>query len=305
MSNTGSVNMPGAEFQLEDKALKTAAQYFGSELLPLWGIPGRVKGIAPTEQIHLEVARFTEDFNYEMEDGSWVHLEFESDSITVKDLRRFRVYEAYISYQYGVTVTTYVVCSSNVKRIKSELREGLNTYRVHIVRMQDTDGDPIIRDLEEKQKQGIGLKKEELVSLILTPLMSGKLMQKERIGKGLQILQKEYDTVNINREELQCMQAVLYAFAAKFLSKMELEDIKEVMTMTVLGQMLMNEGLEKGMERGMERGMEKGMERGIEYGEDRMTTLIAKLTLDNRIEDIKRIGGNPECRKELFKEYNI
>ena len=35
-----------------------------------------------------------------MEDGKILHLEFESDNITKDDLRRFRVYEAILSYQY-------------------------------------------------------------------------------------------------------------------------------------------------------------------------------------------------------------
>ena len=32
--------------------------------------------------------------------GKILHLEFESDNITKDDLRRFRVYEAILSYQY-------------------------------------------------------------------------------------------------------------------------------------------------------------------------------------------------------------
>ena len=41
---------------------------------------------------------------------------------------------------------------------------------------------------------------------------------------------------------------------------MELQDIKEVISMTRLGQMLMEDGIEKGMERGMEKGIEKGID---------------------------------------------
>lgn len=79
-------------------------------------------------------------------------MEFESDSIRIKDLRRFRVYEAHISFSYDVTVTTYVICSSDVKIIRSELQEGINTYRVQIIRMKDKDADVLIADLEEKQR---------------------------------------------------------------------------------------------------------------------------------------------------------
>ena len=35
----------------EDLALKTAAQYFGEELMPLLGITGKAKYVAPTELI--------------------------------------------------------------------------------------------------------------------------------------------------------------------------------------------------------------------------------------------------------------
>lgn len=101
---------------IEDRALKMAAQFFGTELLPLLGIRERVKRIAPTEQIHLEMKDFLEDFNFEMEDGTWRHLEFESDRITRADLRRFRAYEAVCSFYYGVEVITCVVCTAQVKK---------------------------------------------------------------------------------------------------------------------------------------------------------------------------------------------
>lgn len=71
---------------LEDRALKDAARLFGEELLPLLGIKEKVKCIAPTEQVYLNPKDFMQDFNYEMEDGSWIHLEFESDSLKLADL---------------------------------------------------------------------------------------------------------------------------------------------------------------------------------------------------------------------------
>lgn len=58
---------------LEDRALKMAVQFFGTELLPLLGVSGKVRRIAPTEQVHLEVKSLFEDFNFEMEDGTWRH----------------------------------------------------------------------------------------------------------------------------------------------------------------------------------------------------------------------------------------
>ena len=47
--------------------------------------------------------------------------------------------------------------------------------------------------------------------------------------------------------EMEKMQAVLYTFADKFLNKNELDNVKEVITMTTLGRMIFNDGVEKGI----------------------------------------------------------
>ena len=52
------------EINHEDLALKTAAQYFGEELLPLLGITAEVRYAAPTENIRLEARQMYQDFNY-------------------------------------------------------------------------------------------------------------------------------------------------------------------------------------------------------------------------------------------------
>ena len=93
----------------EDLALKTAAQYFGEELMPLLGITGKAKYVAPTELIKLEARQMYQDFNYISTNNLWVHLEFESDSVTRKDLKRFREYEATTARTFNVAVITYVI----------------------------------------------------------------------------------------------------------------------------------------------------------------------------------------------------
>lgn len=229
---------------IEDLVLKTAAQYFGNVLLPYLGIGGKLKFVAPTEQVVLEARHMYEDFNYATErENSWVHLEFESDSVNTEDLRRFREYEATTSRTYHVEVTTYVICSSKVKRIKRELKEGINTYRVRIIRLKDRNADRIFEELFARKEQGERLRRKDLVPMLLSPLMSGELSQKERALKGMRLLQGE---TALGTEEIKKMQSVLYALASKFLERAELNEVKEVMTMTILGQMLMEDGMIKG-----------------------------------------------------------
>lgn len=233
---------------LEDRALKEAALLFGKELLPLLGVKGNVLRIAPTEQVQLQPMDLLEDFNYEMEDGSWIHLEFESDRITVEDLRRFRTYESVMSYHYQVEVTTYVICSSNVRKLREELTEGWNTYRVKVIRLKDQNADQIIPMLEQRRRKG-GLKRGDLLRLLLTPLMGGSMSQKERIRRGMAMLcgEQEYRA----HDELVRMESVLYTLAMKFLTVEELRDIREMMNMTILGEMILNDGIERGMKQGV------------------------------------------------------
>lgn len=248
-------------FHQEDLALKTAAQFFGGELLPLLGVKGVIKYIAPTETVKLESRQMYQDFNYAMEDGSWVHLEFESDSLTTRDLRRFREYEAAVSRTFGVAVVTYVICSSNVKRLKSELTEGINTYRVKVIRLKNRNSDLLFKQLKKKKALGEPLTKADLTPLLLAPLMSGSLDIEERIAESLTMIQEA--GAALSELEMEKMQAVLYVLADKFLSGDGINRVKERIAMTKLGQMIFDDGVKKGLEQGIEQTVEILMEEGF------------------------------------------
>ena len=230
-------------------ALKTAAQYFGEELMPLLGIQGVVNYIAPTETVILEARQMYQDFNYVRKDGAWIHLEFESDSITKEDLKRFREYEAATSRIHQVEVITYVICSSKVKHPRTILKERINVYQVKAVRLKGKDSDQLFKRLKENAEQGLKSTKADLVSLLLTPLMSGRLRIEERIIKSLNILQNFREL--ITEVELEKMQAVLYTLADKFLNETELSRVKEMIAMTKLGEMLVEES-KKGLSKPVE-----------------------------------------------------
>lgn len=229
----------------EDRALKAAMQLFGNELLPVMGVKGAVRRIASTEQIHLEVKSLMEDFNFEMEDGTWRHFEFESDSITDEDLRRFRAYEAMIGFYYGVEVETCVICTALAKKLKKKLKTGRNVYRVKVIRMKDSDADQMWEELRQKKEHG-ELERPDLIRLLLTPLMSGETSIAERIEQGIRMLQTEQEL--IGKEDLMRMEAILYTFAVKFVTGAELKHIQEVVKMTLLGQMLVDSGRQEGIQ---------------------------------------------------------
>lgn len=236
--------------QTEDVALKTVAQFFAEELLPRWGIHGKVASLAPTELIHLDIKKLYQDMNFIMEDGTWKHFEFQSTNEGLDGLKRFRTYEALTSYQYKVEVTTYVLYSGKIKRPMTQFTEGINTYQVQPIVMQKENADTFLNELLQKKKKGEIITREELVRLTLCPLMSGEMEQKERIQKAYQITQ---DASTVNEEELRKIEAVLYAMAEKFLESMDLEEIMEGVRMTRLGKMLVEAGYKEGIEEGVEK----------------------------------------------------
>lgn len=286
-------DLPSAA-QHEDAALKTTMRFFAEELLPYFGIEGKVASLAPTELVHLEIKKLFQDFNLIMEDGSWKHFEFQSKNEGIKGMKRFRSYEALASYQNEVPVTTYVLFSGTMKDPMSTFSEGINTYRIIPIIMQDLNADDLIGQLQYKVDHGITISRDELVQLTLCPLMGGKKTQKERIQDAYAITMNAAD---IDPEEVRKVEAVIYAMADKFLETMDLEEIMEEMAMTRLGRMLVKEGIEEGIEKGIEKGIVEGTHK---------TKLEAARNLIDVLDEhmiAERIGLPLETVKELKKEY--
>lgn len=238
--------------QHEDAALKVTMRFFAEELLPYFGIKEKVSGVAPTESVSFQISKQYQDFNFIMEDGSWKHFEFQSKNEGKQGLRRFRSYEAVTSCQNGVPVTTYVLYSGKIKNPMTELKEGVNTYRVIPVIMRDKNAGSILEEFRQKMKRGETLTRQELSTLTLCPLMGGEMGQKERILSAFSILQNTKDEKM--KEDIQKIEAVIYAMADKFLEAADMEEVKEAVRMTRLGQMLLEEGMEKGIEKGIKEG---------------------------------------------------
>lgn len=234
--------------QTEDAVLKTMIHYFKDELLPYLGIKGKAVGIAATEVVYLGLKKLLQDFNLVMEDGSWSHFEFQSKNEGLEGLKRFRAYEAVTSYQNHVEVTTYVLFSGTIQNPMTEFTEGMNTYRIHPVIMTNMQVEELVEKLQKKTAAGEKLTKQDLVPMTLCSLMGGKLSQKERITKAFEFSrQAEKD---IPKEEINKIEAVMYAMAEKFLNEVDMEEVREAVKMTKLGTMLINEGREEGREEG-------------------------------------------------------
>ena len=201
-------------------------------------------GFAPTEQVHLEIQKLYQDTNLIMEDGSWKHFEFQSKNEGLAGLKRFRQYEATASRQYGVSVITYVLFSGKIQNPMTEFTEGINTYRIIPIIMKKENADIFLKELLEKKNAEKPITREELVRLTLCPLMGGEIGIKQRLQIACEITRGE---TAVTKEEIQKIEAVIYAMADKFLEGLDMEEFVEGMKMTRLGEMLVKEGKQEGM----------------------------------------------------------
>lgn len=272
MPKTNTYMLSDDYTHLEDKAMKSAAQFFGEEMLQWAGIHEKLRQVMPTELIHLEARALYQDFNYETTNGCWYHFEFESDALTIKDLKRFREYEAATSRVFQVPVITCVICSGKSKNTLSEYTEGINTYRVKVISLKRKNADKLFKKLSKAQK----IQRKDVIPLLFSPLMSGNMPVKNRILSGLKLIQ---DGENLfTNDEIQKMQAVLYAFANKLLSATEMNEIREVIAMTKLGQMILEDGIERGLEKGIQSLVETCKEFNLSKQET-MLRIIDKFSL--------------------------
>lgn len=277
----------------EDAALKLSMQFFANELLPYLNIQGKVVGIAPTELVELEIHKLFQDFNLVMEDGNWKHFEFQSSNEGIGGLKRFRTYEALTSYKYGVEVTTYVLYSGKIRNPVTEFTEGINTYRIQPIIMGKENADELLIRLDEKIKREERISKADLVPIVLCPLMGGESSLKDRVKKSFEITQASKD---LPKEDIEKIEAVIYTMAEKFLEEADIEEVREIIKMTKLGQMLVNDGREEGRLEGRLEGekrklaniIEKKLVKGIsvfeiaemlEETEDAIKALIAEYQL--------------------------
>ena len=95
-----------------------------------------------------------------------------------------------LSHQFKKAVTTYVLYSGKIKRPMTKFTEGINTFQIQPIIMQDENADDVISRLQKKVELGEMLTKEDLLPLVLCPLMAGELSQKDRVKAAYQITSK-------------------------------------------------------------------------------------------------------------------
>ena len=272
----------------EDAVMKMGFDYFRDTILKTLNIHYEFVDSKPTEAIEIHIDNLYMDYNFLTTEDVIVHIEFQTteDHVT-DDLMRFHVYEAILMRKEKKKVITYVIYSGGIKKVKTKLDCGIYTYQVNPVYLTGHDADEIFQSVKAKIEAGEPLSEDDFANLTLTPLMTSKMCRKDVIKEAIQIVKQEKQ---LTAEKTIAM---LYTLADKFLSAGELNEIKEVLAMTRIGQMLYDDGVKKGMERGREEGQKQ------------LTELMNKLIEADRLDDLKKVAKDKEFKEQLLKEFGI
>lgn len=232
-----------SDIKHEDLIMKKAMDVFAEEGLKFFWIDKKVKDASSTEIVVLEAKNLHMDYTFLMEDDTYIHVEFQTTNKGKDDLRRFRAYESLLSFQTGKDVVTYVVYSNGIQNVNTILETGINKYNIKPISLYDRNGDAVIQEIENKLNKKLEITKQDLIALTFTPIMSGELSRLDKIIKSIRLVKR------IDDEYKYDVESMLYAFADKFLKGKDLEKVKEEISMTKLGEMLVEDGIKKGEEK--------------------------------------------------------
>ncbi|AGK95980.1 DUF4351 domain-containing protein [Clostridium pasteurianum] len=232
----------------EDAIMKSVMDVFREDALKFFGVKAKIVSSARTELKNLQITTAFMDYTFLLDDNSFVHLEFQTTD-KKDDLSRFLAYDAALHYKENKNVNTIVVYSSDIKKAVTSINIGSIKYSVKAFYMNSIDGDKKLDYLRNKIYNNEILTKQDILTLVFLPIMSSTKNKTDRIVDAITLSKSIKD-----KEAESNSLALLYAFAEKFVSKENMNKIKEVFRMTELGKLLKQEGIEEGRKQGIEEG---------------------------------------------------
>lgn len=247
-------------YQNKDITSKLMAETLKGKSLAAFGLPElKIVDILPTNLPVIESNELRLDNLFLLSDGSLAIIDYES-SFSRENFVKYLNYIARVIRRFAVRrelkdlkqLKMVVIYTADVERAEERYDLGglilivESTYLIHL------DGSQIYDRLKHKIDAGEKLAEEELMELMILPLtVKGKKRKQETIEKAVTLGKRLPD-----REGQLKVIAGILTFTDKVIDRAYAKKLEEEMQMTLVGQMLMDEGYQRGMEKGMEKGIQ-------------------------------------------------
>ena len=239
-------------YQNKDITSKLMAETLKGKSLAAFGLPElKIVDILPTNLPVIESNELRLDNLFLLSDGSLASREnfVKYLNYIARVIRRFAVRRELKDLKQLKMVVIY---TADVERAEERYDLGGLILIVESAYLIHLDGSQIYDRLKHKIDAGEKLAEEELMELMILPLtVKGKKRKQETIEKAVTLGKRLPD-----REGQLKVIAGILTFTDKVIDRAYAKKLEEEMQMTLVGQMLMDEGYQRGMEKGMEKGIQ-------------------------------------------------
>ena len=247
-------------YQNKDITSKLMAETLKGKSLAAFGLPElKIVDILPTNLPVIESNELRLDNLFLLSDGSLAIIDYES-SFSRENFVKYLNYIARVIRRFAVRrelkdlkqLKMVVIYTADVERAEERYDLGGLILIVESAYLIHLDGSQIYDRLKHKIDAGEKLAEEDLMELMILPLtVKGKKRKQETIEKAVTLGKRLPD-----REGQLKVIAGILTFTDKVIDRAYAKKLEEEMQMTLVGQMLMDEGYQRGMEKGMEKGIQ-------------------------------------------------
>lgn len=267
-------------YQNKDIASKITAESMVGRTLSAFGFPDlKVVQLLPTNLPAIESNELRLDNLFRLEDGSIAIIDYES-VFTKSNFVKYLNYAARVLKRYVnegkldavEKLRILVIYTADVEQAQEVYDLGDLILNVESAYLVNTNSDEIYRRLNQKIHEG-KLTEEELAQLMLLPLtIKGNNEKQGYIKKAVELARRLSD----HEQSIKAIAGIL-TFTDKVIDEKYAKKIKEELKMTLVEQLIFNDGLEEGISRGRSEGRSEGRLEGRTEGERlNMIELIRK-----------------------------
>ncbi len=248
-------------YQNKDVLSKILAENFKEKSLKVYGVKvPRIKEVLPTNLPAIQVNEMRLDNLFLLEDGSLAVIDYESEVKRSNQLKYVnyivRVLERYKKNGMPKNIRMIVIYTADVKTAPKRFSAGCLTLRMERAFLGKMNPEAMSKQIRVKLENKEPLSEEEQMKLIILPLAYKGKERKRRAVKEAVELAKQ---IPGDEERTFALSGIL-VFADKIIDDETAEYVKEVLRMTKVAQLLMEEGRQDGWKKGQQDGWRKGQQ---------------------------------------------
>lgn len=242
-------------YQNKDITSKLIAETLKGKSLAPFGLPGlKIVEILPTNLPAVESNELRLDNLFLLSDGALAIIDYES-SFRRENFVKYLNYIARVIHRFAIRrelgnltqLKVIVIYTADVECAEERYDLGGLILMVESAYLIHLNGSQIYDRLRAKIEAGEKMTEEELMELMILPLtVKGKARKQETIVKAVDLAKRLPDRT----AQMKVIAGIL-TFTDKVIDQAYAKKLKEEMQMTLVGQMLIDEGIQKGLEQGI------------------------------------------------------